>query len=148
MDQFDALDDQQATGGESHLVIPSSPADRKRLRTMMSEATFCKQRIDDERQSIKDIVGRIHEEFQLPKKLVTKLINTLYKQDYSNRVAEEEDFQFLYESVVQSGGSAAEKAAQKDEDAAKIAELKDWLRNRGTDPDSEESEGDEDEAAE
>lgn len=143
MDNLDALDDQQAMGGgEGHVVLPSSPADRKRMKTMLSEATYCKQRIDDERQSIKDIVGRIHEEFQLPKKLVTKLINTLYKQDYANRVAEEEDFQFLYESIVHP--SAADKAAEKDDEAAKIEELKNWLRERGTDPESEEQEdGDE-----
>lgn len=137
MDNLDAIDDQQATGGgEGHVALPSSPADRKRLKTMLSEATYCKQRIDDERQSIKDIVGRIHEEFELPKKLVTKLISTLYKQDYANRVAEEEDFQFLYEAIVHP--STADKAADKDDEAAKIAELKNWLRERGSDPESEE----------
>lgn len=137
MDNLDALDDQQASGGESHVVLPSSPADRKRMKTMLSEATYCKQRIDDERESIKDIVGRIHEEFELPKKLVSKLISTLYKQDYANRVAEEEDFQFLYEAIVHP--SAADKAADKADDAAKINEIKDWLRNRGTDPEAEET---------
>lgn len=137
MDNLDAIDDQQATaGGEGHVSLPSSPADRKRMKTMLSEATYCKQRIDDERQSIKDIVGRIHEEFQLPKKLVTKLISTLYKQDYANRVAEEEDFQFLYEAIVHP--SANDKAADKADEEAKLNEIKAWLRERGTDPESDE----------
>lgn len=137
MDNLDAIDDQQASGGgEGHVALPSSPADRKRMKTMLSEATYCKQRIDDERQSIKDIVTRIHEEFELPKKLVTKLIGTLYKQDYADRVAEEEDFQFLYEAIVHP--NASDKAADKADEAAKIDEIKQWLRERGTDPEAEE----------
>lgn len=139
MDILDNIDDQKASGGEGHVSLPSNPADRKRLMTMLSEATYCKQRMDDERESIKDIVARVHEEFELPKKLVTKLINTLYKQDYADRVSEEEDFQFLYEAIVHPSTTNAVDSKPND-DEAKVAEIKAWLKNRGTDPESEEME--------
>lgn len=91
----------QVTPEGARPTLPRSPADKKRLKTMLSEATYCKQRIDDEKDNIKGIVERIFQEFEIPKKLGNKLVNVLYKQDYANRVAEEEDFQFLYEAIVE-----------------------------------------------
>lgn len=125
---------------EVAVSLPSSPSEKKRLRVMISEATYCKQRIDDERESIKDIVTRIHEEFDIPKKLANKLINTLYKQDYDNRVSEEEDFQFMYEALMISnlnGEGTPEKKGEKASDD-ELSAIKEWLGKRGTDIDEEE----------
>lgn len=127
---------------EVAVSLPSSPSEKKRLRVMISEATYCKQRIDDERESIKDIVTRIHEEFDIPKKLANKLINTLYKQDYDNRVSEEEDFQFMYEALMISnlnGEGTPEKKGEKASDD-ELSAIKEWLGNRGTDIDTDEEE--------
>lgn len=127
---------------EVAVSLPSSPSEKKRLRVMISEATYCKQRIDDERESIKDIVTRIHEEFDIPKKLANKLINTLYKQDYDNRVSEEEDFQFMYEALMISnlnGEGTPEKKGEKASDD-ELNAIKEWLGKRGTDIDTDEEE--------
>lgn len=93
------IEDQEIHDG-ARAALPSSPTDRKKLKTMLSEATYCKQRIDDEKENIKAIAERIQQEFEIPKKLTNKIINVLYKQNYADRVAEEEDFQFLYEGIV------------------------------------------------
>lgn len=96
----DALDFNDEEDRESRSVaLPSSPADRQKLKTMISEATYCLQRADDEKAAVKDIIDVIHSDYGVSKKHTRKLINTLYKQNYSDRVAEEEEFAFLYEAL-------------------------------------------------
>lgn len=87
---------------EQTVSLPSSPADRQKLKTMISEATYCLQRADDEKTSVKDIITRIHEDYGISKKHARNLINTLYKQNYTDRVAEEEEFELLYEGLFQT----------------------------------------------
>lgn len=84
-------------------ALPSSPADRLKLRTMISEATYCLQRADDEREALKDIVVRIHEDYGISKKHANRMIRALYKQNYADQVAEEEEFEFLYEGLFNTG---------------------------------------------
>lgn len=105
---------------EVGVALPSSPADRQKLKTMISEATYCLQRADDEKLAVKDIIDVIHSDYGLSKKHVRKLINTLYKQNYDDRVAEEEEFEFLYEGLfqvkTQSTGTVADALAALDAD--------------------------------
>lgn len=124
------IEDQPIAEGRPSL--PRSPSDRKKLKTLLSEATYCKQRIDDEKDNIKGIVERIFQEFEIPKKLGNKLVNVLYKQDYANRVAEEEDFQFLYEAIVEvklDADGKPTKGAGDHASAEEIQELRDILAN-------------------
>lgn len=119
------IEDQQPTEG-ARPTLPRSPADKKKLKTMLSEATYCKQRIDDEKDNIKGIVERIFQEFEIPKKLGNKLVNVLYKQDYANRVSEEEDFQYLYEAIVEvklDADGKVTKGAGDRASAEEVAEL-------------------------
>lgn len=119
------IEDQQPTEG-ARPSLPRSPADKKKLKTMLSEATYCKQRIDDEKDNIKGIVESIFQQFEIPKKLGNKLVNVLYKQDYANRVSEEEDFQFLYEAIVEvklDADGKPTKGAGDRASAEEVAEL-------------------------
>lgn len=103
-----ALTDFVTPEGDTSVALPSSPADRQKLKTMISEATYCLQRADDEKAAIKDIIDAIHDDYGLSKKHVRRLINTLYKQNYDDRAAEEEQFEFLYEALFQTGSQAKE----------------------------------------
>lgn len=94
------------------LSLPRSPADRQKLKTMISEATYCLQRVDDEKAAIKDIIDVINEDFQLSKKHVRRLINTLYKQNYNDRLAEEEEFEYLYEGLFATAKVTKEEEAE------------------------------------
>lgn len=119
------IEDQQPTEG-ARPSLPRSPADKKKLKTMLSEATYCKQRIDDEKDNIKGIVESIFQQFEIPKKLGNKLVNVLYKQDYANRVSEEEDFQYLYEAIVEvklDADGKPTKGAGDRASAEEVAEL-------------------------
>jgi hypothetical protein len=89
------------------ITIPTSPADRKKLKGMIAECTHCLQRIDDQREAMKDIVDVIIEEFSIPRKIANKLARTMYKRDYENVQQENEDFEQLYETIVESQASAA-----------------------------------------
>lgn len=106
-----------------NLSLPRSPADRQKLKTMISEATYCLQRVDDEKAAIKDIIDVINTDFQLSKKHVRRLINTLYKQNYNDRLAEEEEFEYLYEGLF-----AASKLTKADE-----KEIKEFLAESASD---------------
>lgn len=111
-----------------NLSLPRSPADRQKLKTMISEATYCLQRVDDEKAAIKDIIDVINGDFQLSKKHVRRLINTLYKQNYNDRLAEEEEFEYLYEGLF-----ASAKVTKEEE-----AELKAFLNEKVTHLDEDE----------
>lgn len=86
-------------------VCPSSPEDRKKLKAALTEMTYCHQRIDDEKSAMKDIADTIAEKFGLQKKVVNKLARTMYKRDYANLQQENEDFEVLYENIVEGGSS-------------------------------------------
>lgn len=85
----------------SEVIIPSSPTDRKKIKEMLGEICKCMQRIDDERSAKKDIVDEISQQFKLPKKLINKLASTMHKRSYEDVQAENEDFEIIYESVVE-----------------------------------------------
>ena len=82
-------------------VVPSSPEDRKKLKTMLVEMTHCLQRADNERESMKEIASEIEEQFNISKKIANKLARTMYKRNYSDLQAENEHFEFLYETLIE-----------------------------------------------
>jgi hypothetical protein len=86
--------------GQNEVVIPSNPADRKKLLAMLEEAVSCLRKADLEKVSKKEIVAEIKNQFNLPPKFSNKLIKAMHKSDFDQTVAEHEDFEALYETVV------------------------------------------------
>lgn len=84
-----------------HITIPSSPTDRQKMKQMLAEMTHCLQRADDEKESMKEIAEDVHKQFDVPKKIVNKLARTMYKHNYADLQAENEDFELLYETLVE-----------------------------------------------
>ena len=78
-----------------------SNADRQKLKTMLVEMTNCLQRIDDERDQMKDIAGAIEDALGIKKKYANKLARTMFKHNYADLQAENEHFEYLYESIVE-----------------------------------------------
>ena len=85
----------------SEITIPSNPADRKKLKEALVEMTRCLQKIDDEKLSMKDISDDAAAKFAIPKKIITKLARTMYKRNYDTLQTENEDFETLYEILVE-----------------------------------------------
>ena len=81
------------------LVLPSSPADRKRLVGNMNELVVAFTRIKSEQDHKKEIINHIHEEFDVPKKLITKAASTLFNESYQKVSAENEDFELLMDTL-------------------------------------------------
>jgi len=92
-----------------HVNVPSDPAERQKLKSFLAEMTHCMQRADDERESMKEIAEEAYNQFNIPKKIVNKLARTMYKRNYADLQAENEDFEFLYEALVE-GKSSSEAA--------------------------------------
>jgi len=78
----------------------SNPADREKLLKIIRECSDSMTRMDAEKEYIKEAVGAISKELQLPKKLVAKMVKVYHKQNYDEEVAVHEQFETLYETVV------------------------------------------------
>ena len=79
----------------------SNSADREKLMNMIKECSNSLVRIQGERDYIKEAVTEMSKQFDIPKRLLNKLIRVYYKQNFDEEVAVSEQFQELYESVIQ-----------------------------------------------
>jgi len=84
------------------VTIPSSPEDRKQLKTMLSEMVRCLDRQSLEAQSKKEIASEIKEKFQLPLKFSNKLAKTMFKHNFSDVKSEQEEFETLWEVLIEN----------------------------------------------
>lgn len=87
------------------VTVPSNPADRKKINDCLQEIVVHLERIDMEKECIKDILAVIKEEYAIPPKHARKLAKALHKQNYQEISSENESFELLYESIV--GGIVA-----------------------------------------
>ena len=81
--------------------VPTSPKDIQALKIMISEMTYCLEKIDAQRDQAKAIAASAAEKFDIAKKTVNKMARTMYKASYADLCAENEHFEHLYESVIE-----------------------------------------------
>lgn len=81
------------------IVVPSSPADLKRLKDAMIEGSNSLVRIDSEKELLKDIIEVVSEELDLPKSMVSALIRHYHKSSFDEKATEFSDFTELWEAV-------------------------------------------------
>ena len=79
----------------------TNPADKKRIKDALFEISGSFARMEAERELIRDIVKTLADDFELSKKQVNKIARAYHKQNYSQQVAESEEFQELYESLIE-----------------------------------------------
>lgn len=77
----------------------SSPEDRKKFRDAINEISNSMTRTEAERDLIKEIVKDLSDNFQIPKKTISKIAKTYHKQNLSQEVSDHEAFVELYEEV-------------------------------------------------
>lgn len=80
-------------------IVPSSPADRKKIRGMVEEAALCLQNMEDQRSHYKDIFARAKDEANISTKHFKQLVDTYYKQNYRDKQSQQHTFEILYESI-------------------------------------------------
>lgn len=87
------------------MTILSNEADRKKLKGMIIEITNCLTRMDAEKELIKEIAENAEGTFQIKAKYIRKMAATLHKHNYADVQKETEQFEYLYESVVEEASN-------------------------------------------
>ena len=81
------------------MSLPSDPAARKAIKKCMDELSASMARIDGERDFIKEAIVNICEEYEMSKKTFRRLAKVYHKQNFSKEVAEQEEFETMYEQL-------------------------------------------------
>lgn len=79
--------------------IPNDPKAKKAILNALEEISKSMGLIEGERIVIKETVKEICEEYDISKKTFRKLAKTFHKQNFSIEVAENEEFQQMYEQL-------------------------------------------------
>ena len=79
----------------------SNPADRVKIKKMLGEISGSMTRMEAERDLIRETIKEMSQQFQLPKKTLSRMAKVYHKQNYNQEVAEHEEFEGLYETIVQ-----------------------------------------------
>lgn len=78
----------------------SNPADRLKIKKMLAEISNSMTRIDAEKDLIRETIKDMSDQFQLPKRTLSKMAKVYHKQNFQQEVQSHEEFESLYESVV------------------------------------------------
>lgn len=78
----------------------TNPADKKRIKDALFEISGSLTRMDAERELIKDIINDLADNFEMNKKTVRKIARAYHKQNFTQEVADSEEFQELYQSIL------------------------------------------------
>jgi hypothetical protein len=73
--------------------------DKAKVLGCLQEISNSLTRVEAERDLIKEILQKLQDECEIPKKLGRKLAKTYHKRNYEEEVAEQSDFQTIYENV-------------------------------------------------
>lgn len=79
------------------IVLPSTPADRKRLKDAMQEISNSYLRQEAEREFVKEAIVSLEEDIGIPKKYLGKMARIYHKQNVSEIVSEIEEIEALLE---------------------------------------------------
>ena len=93
---------------------PTEPKKLQQLKAMIAEITYAYRDMDDKREQVKEIVKAASDEFSIKKTLITKIARTMYKHNYADIQAEQEEFELLYESVVDAQATPTLSAVSND----------------------------------
>ena len=99
----------------------SSKEQRAKFKALLGEITQAYQRIDDERESIKEMIADGSATYGLEKKVVRKMSVTMYKHNYADVKAENQHFEELYETLVEGKLSVAVDNTKEDKKEEKAA---------------------------
>ncbi|MDD4242669.1 MAG: hypothetical protein PHG08_00010 [Bacilli bacterium] len=84
---------------EQIVIVPSSPVDKEEIKGYLNGASDSLTRIAGERDHINEIINEVHKKFDLPKKVVRKLIKVHYLSNINEISAETKELVDLYQQV-------------------------------------------------
>lgn len=83
----------------SNVIIPSSPDDRQKVRSSLTEISNSLTRIEAERDHINEILQTLQDEFDLPKKHMRKVAKVYHKQNINEVKEEFSDIEDIYNAI-------------------------------------------------
>ncbi|OUU46318.1 MAG: hypothetical protein CBC12_11875 [Candidatus Puniceispirillum sp. TMED52] len=83
----------------SSIIIPSSEADRKRIKDAMQEISNSFLRQEAEREFVKEALISLEDDIGIPKKYLSKMARIYHKQNMSEIMSEIEEIEALLETV-------------------------------------------------
>lgn len=89
-----------------------SPVQRDALRAAVKNISDIMSKIDLHRETIKESISEISEEFELDKKYVRKMARVYHKGIFRKEISEMEDFEMLYETVFNQESSNSPPVAE------------------------------------
>lgn len=84
----------------SNVIIPSSPADIKRIKDCIIEISNAMTLIQAQKDFIKEAVELCCEDVEIDKKYLKKMSNIYYKQNLAEILGEIEDLETLYDGIM------------------------------------------------
>ena len=72
----------------------------KKLKQTMREMSDVFSMQEAQRETLKEILDSANEELKIPKKIIRKMAKTYHKRNYDEVIAEQEEFELLYEGVI------------------------------------------------
>lgn len=90
------------------MSLPQDPEQRKAIRKVLDEVSGCLTRIESERDYISETIKKLSEEYQINKKVLRRMAKTYHKQNFSAEIAENEQFETMYEQITGETSLGAE----------------------------------------
>lgn len=81
-------------------MITTNPKELTKINSQLTEISNLKSKIELHQESIKEIVGAIHDEFGMEKSLIRKLAKVYHARNFIEEVAAQDDFVDAYEQLV------------------------------------------------
>lgn len=81
-------------------IVISNPADKLKIKKMLGEISDSYTRISAERELVKETIEALAEDFEIDKKVLRKMAQVYHKQNFTTVESEQEDFVFMYESIL------------------------------------------------
>lgn len=89
-----------ASKKEENVNVLTNPEEMKKFKQVLVAITRDLQIIDDRKEAIKETVAEASTIYSIDKKLIRKLASVMYKSNYSNIQEENEQFELLYETLL------------------------------------------------
>lgn len=86
---------------EQQTANVTDPSERQKFKSMLAEITYCYQRMDGEKEQIKEIVTDASKKYGIKKGIITKMARVMYAHNYADVQAENRHFENLYETLVE-----------------------------------------------
>lgn len=80
----------------------SSPEDRAKIKAALKDISNLMTKVEDIRATIKESLTELSKEYDIPKRTINKMAKVYHKQSFFETQQENDEFETLYETVVES----------------------------------------------